>query len=99
MSEGSGEKRTVRVRDVDLLIVSVIVWAVVGAAAVAMVIYGGMEGIVFAFVALVVAVGSWSRVMRDGARPRADREVEEELLREISDLRKSLEELRKSLEE
>ncbi len=90
MSEGA--KGTPRGRDVDLLVVSAIVWTVVGAAAVAMVAYGGIDGIVFAFVALVVAVTSWSRVMRDRARSRADRDVEVEILREISELRKSLEE-------
>jgi membrane protein implicated in regulation of membrane protease activity len=89
MSEGNIDK--------NLIILSLITWVAVAASVIAMVIYTGIPGVVFAFVVLVVAVGSWSKTVRD--YNQKNKKQDDELTGEIKELIKEIQELKKSLEE
>lgn len=83
--------------DKNLIILSLITWASVATSVIAMVIYTGIPGVVFAFVVLVVAVGSWSKTIRD--YNQKNKEQDDELSVEIKELIKEIKELKKSLED
>ncbi|MGC8557957.1 MAG: hypothetical protein ACP5NC_03060 [Nitrososphaeria archaeon] len=83
--------------DKNLIIISLITWIAVAASVIAMVIYTGITGVVFAFVVLVVAVGSWSKTVRD--YNQKNKKQDDELSVEIKELIKEIQELKKSLEE
>ncbi|MGC8974506.1 MAG: hypothetical protein ACP5KY_09975 [Thermoproteus sp.] len=82
-----------------LIVVTALVWitlAVVGIFAVA---YTGINGLVFMFVVYIVAVASWSRVVKE-SRPGGDLERQlSELANKISELSAKIDELRKVIEE
>ncbi|MCL4343875.1 MAG: hypothetical protein JRM84_02695 [Nitrososphaerota archaeon] len=82
----------------DMLFLSLVVWIAVAASVIAMVVYTGVTGVVFAFIVLVVAVTSWSRVVRDSNR-KSNEHGNDELLNEIKELTQEIKELKKSLEE
>ena len=84
--------------DKNMLALSIVVWAAVALAAVYMVVYTGDTGVVFAFIVLVVAIGSWNRVLRDyyGKKNKVE---EDQLAEQIKELTKEIQELRKELEE
>lgn len=69
---------------------TIIVWAVVGISVVAMVMFTGIPGIVFSFIVLIVAVTSWSRIIRS-------KEASSQLGK-VSDVRQSIEELSKQIQ-
>ncbi|MGC8600689.1 MAG: hypothetical protein ACP5LX_06535 [Nitrososphaeria archaeon] len=81
----------------EILIISLIVWVAVAASTISMVVFAGITGVVFAFVVLIVAVGAWTRMLRELNQKSAKQD--EELLNEIKDLKKEIQELKKSLEE
>jgi uncharacterized membrane protein len=83
--------------DKNLIILSLITWAAVAASVIAMVIYTGIAGVVFAFVVLVVAVGSWSKTVRD--YNQKNKNQDDELSSNIKELIKEIQELKKSLED
>ncbi|MDG6930523.1 MAG: hypothetical protein JRN10_04700 [Nitrososphaerota archaeon] len=82
----------------DMLLLSLVVWIAVAASVIAMVVYTGVTGVVFAFIVLVVAVTSWSRVVKDSNRKSSERD-NDELLNEIKELTQEIKELKKSLDE
>jgi len=78
-----------------LVAITLIVWAAVAVASVAMVVYGGAMGVIFAFVAITTAVGAWAKVVnRAQGAPEED-----ELAKEIKELANEIRELKKLLEE
>ncbi|KUO92569.1 MAG: hypothetical protein RXR16_03315 [Thermocladium sp.] len=83
----------------SFIIITAIVWAAVTISVVAMAIYAGVTGIVFAFVVLIVAVTSWSRVVREKGRtePDVDKAIDA-LNKQIQLLSDKIEELRKELQ-
>lgn len=85
--------------DASFIIITAIVWAAVTISVVAMAIYAGVTGIVFAFVVLIVAVASWSRVVREKGRtePDVDKAIDA-LNKQIQLLSDKIEELRKELQ-
>jgi uncharacterized protein YoxC len=85
--------------DASFIIITAIVWAAVTISVVAMAIYAGVTGIVFAFVVLIVAVTSWSRVVREKGRtePDVDKAIDA-LNKQIQLLSDKIEELRKELQ-
>ncbi len=85
--------------DTSFIIITAIVWAAVTISVVAMAIYAGVTGIVFAFVVIIVAVTSWSRVVREKehAKPDVDKAIDE-LNKQIQLLSDKIEELRKELQ-
>jgi membrane protein implicated in regulation of membrane protease activity len=83
--------------DKNLIIISLITWVAVAASVIAMVIYTGIPGVVFAFIVMVVAVGSWSKTVRD--YNQKNKKQDDELTGEIKELIKEIQELKKSLEE
>ncbi|MGC8661844.1 MAG: hypothetical protein ACP5TZ_05015 [Nitrososphaeria archaeon] len=89
MSESSTNK--------NLIILSLIVWVAVAASSIAMVIYTGIQGVVFAFIVIVVAISVWSRTLRDLNQKNSRHD--DELVNEIRELTKEIQELKKSLEE
>jgi len=83
--------------DKNLIILSLITWVAVAASVIAMVIYSGMLGVVFACAVLIVAVGAWSKTVRD--YNQKNKKQDDELTSEIKELIKEIQELKKSLEE
>jgi len=78
-----------------LVVITLIVWAAVASAAVAMVAYGGSMGVIFAFVVLTTAVGTWAKVIRTAMGAPE----ESELAKEVRELANEIQKLKKLLEE
>ncbi len=96
-------ERETREIDRAFILVTAAVFIGLTAATVAAELAAGLEGVVFFFVAWVVAVSVWARVVREWLNERSrlssvSRDVEAMLLEEVRRLRESIEALRKSLE-
>lgn len=83
--------------DKNMLALSLVVWIAVAISVIFMVVYTGISGVVFAFIVLVVAVGSWSSVIRKYNINSSSQESE--LANQIKELTKEIQELKKELEE
>jgi len=83
--------------DKNMLAISIVVWGAVAVSVAFMVAYAGITGVVFAFVVLIVALGTWSRVLREYYGKK--NKEEDQLAEQIKDLTKEIQELRKELEE
>ena len=86
-----------------LITVTAIVWATIAVAVAFMVAYTGIDGVVFAFVVLIVAVGVWARVIRErNWMPAKNIDLENqinELSSRISELSAKVDELKRAMEE
>jgi membrane protein implicated in regulation of membrane protease activity len=79
----------------EFLLITAIVWTALTIVSVVMIMYTGVDGVIFTFIVFIVTVLAWARVIR--TRDSTDLLVE--LNSKISELSAKIDELKKAMEE
>lgn len=88
--------------DTGLIVSTIVVWVAVTVGAVAMVMYTGISGVVFAFIVFVVGLGVWGQVLRGRHRSQGAENIDQTLVEirsQLTALNEKVDNLRKTLEE